>query len=188
MYFDYLWGMLEPLGVYRDGGYNLGELKALGQGMDKVQQQMEEYISEIDPGTATGNGLELAEGLFPMLAGNDTTSRREALAALFSVDTQWGSREGLTKTLEACGIPVTISETTDPFCCQVTMREKLVIAKDPVFQLWVLECMMPCHMKVTVSLSYYDIRTSTTVSETMDLVDLRKRSQGAWEQRLGYLA
>lgn len=187
MYFDYLWGMLEPLGVYRDSGYNLGELKALGNGMDDVQQQMEQYIKEIDPGTATGNGLSLAEGLFPMLVSNGTTSRREALSALFSVDTQWGSRERLTKTLEACGIPVTISESTEPFCCQVTMKEKMVIAKDPVFQLRVLECIMPCHMKVTVTLSYYDIRTSTTVQETVALEDLRKRSQGAWEQRLGYL-
>lgn len=188
MYFDYLWGMLEPLGVYRDGGYNVGELKALGKGMDNVQQQMEQYINEIDPGTATGDGLTLAEGLFPMLISIATTSRREALSVLFSMDTQWGSRERLTKTLEACGIPVTISEGTEPFCCQVTMREKMVIAKDPVFQLQVLERIMPCHMKVTVTITYYDIRTSTTVSETMALEDLRKRSQGAWEQRLGYLA
>lgn len=188
MYFDYLWRMLEPLGVYRDSGYNIGALKALGKAMDDVQQKIEQYGAESEPGSASAEGLTLAEGLFPMRPPTGTDNRREALMALFSVDTQWGSMERLRKTLEACGIPVTITESTETFCCQVTIQEKLVIAKDPVFQFQMLACIMPCHMKVTVTVTYYDIRTSTTVSETMALEDLRKRSQGAWEQRLGYLA
>lgn len=188
MYFDYLWGMLQPLGVYSASGYHIGELKALGETMDRAEQQLEQYGDEAVPGTATEEGLPLWEELFPMLVSTSTTSRREALTILFSVDTQWGSREGITKILEACGIPVTITEGEEPFCCQVTMGEKLVIAKDPVFQFQVLESVMPCHMKVTVTVTYCDIRTSTTVSETMDLADFRKRSQGGWEQRLGYLA
>lgn len=188
MYFDYLWGMLEPLGVYCDSGYHMGELKALGAAMDSVQQTMERYGIEAEPGTATGDGLSLAEELFPMLVTSGTVSRQEVLTVLFSVDPQWGSKERLCKTLDACGISVTIAESTETFCCQVIMQEMLTIARDPVFQFEMLECIMPCHMQVAVTITYYDIRTSTTVSETMDLMDLRKRSQGAWEQRLGYLA
>lgn len=188
MYFDYLWGMLQPLGVYSASGYHIGELKTLGEAMDCVQKKLEQYGTEAAPGTATEAGLSLWEELFPLFVSTNTTDRREALMTLLSVDGQWGSKEGLTKILGACGIPVTITEEEEPFCCQVTVEENLVIIRDPVFQFQVLEHMIPCHMKVTVTVTYYDIRTSTTVSETMDLEDVKDRSRKAWEQRLGYLA
>lgn len=185
MHFDYLWRLLQPLGVYGAEGYNIGELKALGVAMDAAQEQLEEYHKEIHHGTALGDGLERAEQLFPMLAATDTVSRKKALGVLFAVGGRWGTKVALEETLGACGIPVIITEKSTKFHCLVTMTKKLVITDDPVFLFRVVESILPCHMVAEVAVTYKDMRTGSTVSEQMGLADFLERTQAQWEARLG---
>lgn len=185
MYFDYLWKMLQPVGVYGLKGYNMGELKALGAALDKAQEQLEEYHREIHHGTAIDDGLEKAEQLFPMLTETDTETRRKALGVLFAVHGRCGTKQALEEILEACGIPATIRETSSKFHCLVTLEKKLMITDDPVFVFRTLESLLPCHMVADVAVTYKDMRTGSTVSEELGLSQFLERTQAEWEARLG---
>ena len=59
---------------------------------------------------------------------------------------------------------------------------------DPVFQLWLLEQILPCHLNVIVVMDYVNVETGQTVHERMTLDYLRQRTQAQWEQRLGALS
>lgn len=185
MYFDYLWRMLEPLGIYSGTGYNGGELQALGAALDRVQEKMGEYAREMLPGTAEEAGLEMAEGLFPMLASSDLTERRGALAVLFSTDNRCCGIEALVETLGACGVPVTMGETGNKWECIVSLTELLAIEDDPVFLFWLMEQVLPCHLVTVVVFDYVDVESGETVHERMTLSLIRQRTQAEWEQRLG---
>lgn len=185
MYFDYLWRMLQPLGVYSGEGYNGGELKALGASMDDVYRYLEGYARESLPETAEDAGLLAAEELFPMLKSETVESRRTALTVLFQTDNRCCSVSALEKTLGACGVPVTIGETGERFEVLVNLTEPLVIEHDPVFQFWLLEQLLPCHLVTVTAFQYEDVDTGEMVHERMTLSLIRARTQTEWEQRLG---
>lgn len=185
MYFDYLWRMLQPLGVYSGEGYNGGELKALGAALDSAQELLGEYFRESKVETAESTGLEKSEALFPMMTATATESRRAALETLFQTDNLCCSAEALEKTLEACGIYATVGEMGTQFQVIVGLTELLVIEKDPVFQFWLLEQLMPCHLVTIVVFQYEDVESGEIVHERMTLSLARQRTQSEWEQRLG---
>lgn len=185
MYYDYLWGMLEPLGVYAREGYHQGELKALGVALDDAQEMLQQVLQELQPETAQGQGLVWAEEQFPMVPSQTLLERRNALEVLYGVNSQSCRKAELEKILNACGIPVVIQETEEQFHCLVSLQQDLLITDDPVFMMRVLELVMPCHMVIEVAFSYFDLGTGATVQERLDLTELRKRSQGEWESFLG---
>lgn len=186
MYFDNLWRMLKPLGVYGEQGYHVGELKAMGVELDGAQEELDSRAAELQIETAVKQGLTDAEALFPMLTGSTMDGRRTALEVLFGVDGRSCSRSGLEETLEACGIPVTISETRETFYCLVTMRNVLTLGNDPVFQARVLEALLPCHLDIEVAFAYRNQQTGSAVGGQLGLDELRSRSQAEWEQLMGY--
>ncbi len=185
MYFDYLWRMLRPLGVYSGEGYNGGELKALGAALDSTQALLGGYLRESLVETAEGEGLEKAKALFPMMAAETIDRRRVALETLFRTDNLCCSADALERTLEACGIYATIGEMGTQFQVIVGLTELLVIEKDPVFQFRLLEQLMPCHLVTIVVFEYKDVESGEIVHERMTLSLVRQRTQTEWEQRLG---
>lgn len=184
-YYDYLWKMLQPLGVYSGDGYSGGELKALGTGLDQAQNTLDDHFREMLVCKAEHEGLLMAEQLFPMLAAEDTAKRRAALETLYQTDNLCCSKAALIQTLTACGIPVTISETDTKNQIMVSLTNKLVIEQHPVFQIWLLEQILPCHLVVTLILKYLNVNTGESINERISLSLARKRTQAQWESRLG---
>lgn len=188
MYYDYLWRMLQPLGVYINAGYNAAELKALGAAMDKLHTQLNVYDREIKVESAVEMGLTAWESLFPMIPETQLERRREALEVLFRAKYEGCSRNALRQTLHACGVDVSLGETGIKFEIIVSFEKQMDITMDPVFQLWLLEQILPCHLNVIVVMDYVNVETGQTVHERMTLDYLRQRTQAQWEQRLGALS
>lgn len=184
-YRDYLWRMLQPLGVYTDGGFNGGELAALGAALDQAEQQLSDIWREITVISAERDGLSQAEQLFPMIAGTETEGRREALKKLWQTDNRSFSRSDIMETLEGCGLSVTVGAVGDTFEALVIFQNPLTIWDEPVFLFWLLEQVLPCHMAVTTRFTYVDINSGETVQERRTLEIMRQRTQAQWEQLLG---
>lgn len=179
-----LWRMLQPLGVYSESGYSGGALTALGTAMDKAERKLCEQLRESLVLSAEDAGLTRAEEIFPMLAATETTVRREALKKLWQTDNLSCSVEGIIRTLEGCGVKASIL-STGSFAVMVILPEAVTIWDEPVFLMWVLEQIMPCHLMVNVRLSYEDVETGQSMVERLPLKQLRQRTQKEWEQRLG---
>ena len=184
-YRDHLWRMLEPLGVYRGDGYSGGELAALGTGMDELREAMERILLEMPVITAEDAGLEMAEGLFSVAASEDTESRRENLKRLFQTDHGAFTEAALTKTLEACGIPVTLALGESPFTATAVLGKMLTMEADPLWIMETLERVLPCHLMVEVVYRYTNSETGETVSGEGSLKTLRTWTRGRWEELLG---
>ena len=91
----------------------------------------------------------------------------------------------MERTLTACGVPGTVGETGIKFEAIVSLTELLTIERDPVFQFWLLERIMPCHLVTVVVFTYVDVDSGETVRERTALSLIRQRTQGEWEQLLG---
>lgn len=183
-YREYLWQMLQPLGVYSGSGFNGGEMTALGNALDQAEQYLDRVWQESVLMSAENDGLSKGETLFPMYPGTETEQRRRALQALWQTDNRCASRTGILKTLEACGIRVGLA-ALGQFQVIMVFSEPLTIYDEPVFLFWVLEQVMPCHLSVIIRFSYEDVNTKETVTERSSLKILRKRTQSQWEQLLG---
>ena len=188
MYYDYLWRMLQPLGVYSGEGYNGGELKVLGMALDRVQETLEEYGREGNPMSAEGEGLAVWESLFPIFGAANGGNRRDVLKTLFQTVSRGSNRQALLETLNACGMDVSLGETGTKFQVLVSFNNPMEITADPVFQLWLLEQVLPCHLVVIVVMDYVSVSTGEMAHERVTLDYLRHRSQEEWEALLGAYA
>lgn len=183
-YKDHLWRMLQPLGVYSGVGFNGGEMAALGDALDQAEQYMDGLWTEMMVMSAEADGLRGAEALFPLLPAVDTESRREALQTLWQTDNRCFSKSSIVKTLKACGVSGSLA-VVGTFQIMLVFPELLTIWHEPVFMFWAMEQVLPCHLAVTIRISYVDVNTEETVTERLSLSLLRKRTQSQWEQRLG---
>ena len=183
-YSDYLWRMLDPLGVYSRDGYSGAEVTAVGAALDNAESVINGNFRESFPGIAEEAGLEDAEALFPMLPETETEARQEALCKLFQTDNLSFTLSGIQSTLEGCGIHATVEEGQNQ-TCTVEFQEPMTLEHEPVFTMWILEQILPCHLGVTVSYQYMGPEDEELSSESISLENARARTQAQWEALLG---
>lgn len=183
-YRDNLWRMLQPLGVYSEGGFGDGALEALGAALDQVEERLDLCLKESLVMSAEGTGLSDAEQIFPMVAGTETDGRREALQKLWQTDNLSCTNQGIVKTLAGCGIAATVG-TTEACTALVVLTEEVTIWDEPVWMFWILEQLIPCHLRTYVRFQYVNVSTGESVTERIPLPELRKRTQKDWEDLLG---
>ncbi len=184
-YRDHLWRMLQPLGVYSQEGFSGGALTALGTALDQAENQLSQVLTETKAESAEDEGLELAEALFPLLPKETVEQRKESLRTLYRVGNQSCCRDDIVAALSACGVYVTAGNTGTLFQVLVAFQNPLTIWDEPVFQFWLLEQMMPCHLVVTVRFTYISVETGEEVLERGTLNVIRRRTQSQWEALLG---
>ena len=105
--------LLQPLGVYsfREGGFSLGELQALGGALDELQAFEETGQRETILLTATGEGLSGMEALFRgRSAADDVQSRRAAVLAFLQFGGDSFTLSALQSCLNACGVDCLLTE------------------------------------------------------------------------------
>lgn len=181
-YADYLWQLLAPLGVYRRDGYSGGELEALGAALDQAEAYIGEKLRELLPDQAEGEGLEMAEALFPMIPNTDTAQRQEALRTLYQTDNQCNTVDDLEKTLAACGITVTMEEHIVSKLLYVLIPGVLTLDRDPVFVAETLKKVLPCHTDTQVRFRYYEKTEGALSTEQMTVEEMAAMTRSQWEE------
>lgn len=176
--------LLEPLGVYSFQGYSGGELNALGNALDAAEEYLEAVQADFSYATAGERGLADMEALFPMLPAETLADRQQALMALLKVTDRSFTKSDIAGTLAACGVPVSIAEKGN-MKLTVTLEAPLDMDGDPMFQMWLLEQVLPCHLVVTCSYTYIDPATGQTAQEQAELSTLRQRTREEWIAKLG---
>lgn len=176
--------LLEPLGVYSFSGYSGGEISVLGAALDAAEEYIEKIQKDFFLTTAGVRGVADMEALFPMLPMEMLADRRAALEVLLKTTNGSFTKSAIIGTLTACGVPVSITEKTN-MQVTVTLDTPLSMGADPVFRIWMLEQVLPCHLSVTCSYTYTDPTTGQTVQEQAALSVLRQRTREEWEDQLG---
>lgn len=181
-YADYLWQLLAPMGVYRRDGYSGGELEALGAALDQADAYIREKLRELLPDQAEGEGLEMAESLFPMIPGEEIAQRQDALRTLYQTDNQRTTKEELKKTLAACGVTVTMEEHITTKLLYVFVKETLTLDSDPVFVSKLLKTVLPCHTDTKILFSYYEKTEGKEKTEEMTVEEMAEMTRSQWEE------
>lgn len=181
-YADYLWQLLAPLGVYKRGGYNGGELEALGAALDQADAYIREKLRELLPDQAEGDGLEMAESLFPVLPGEEIARRQEALQTLYQTDCRRTTAEELKKTLAACGVSVNMEEHIVSKLLYVILQDILTLDGDPVFVASVLKTVLPCHTDTKILFEYYEKTEGKETWKEMTVEAMAEMTRSQWEE------
>lgn len=181
-YYEHLWRMLGPLGVYAPGGYSGGELRALGTALDRVMTYMERNFREMIPMQAEGEGLERAMDCFPVLDRPETVEeKREALQVLASLRDDGFYAQRLEETLKACGLPVGITDTGANGIF-VAFREPITRETDISGALRLLRNLLPCRAEIACMVRYVSSATGETVTERKSLEELQSRTKAEWDE------
>lgn len=155
-YYDYLKGLLEPLGIYDLESFaGAAELKSIGTQLDEVFAALEEFGREVIPLTASGYGLEDIEALFPYRPSFLTMEdRRRAVVALLRIRNGYFTVDALCDTLSGCGINAVVTESETPMCVEVAFPDNLGIPDgiDKLKQR--IEQILPCHLEVSYRYIY----------------------------------
>lgn len=179
-YYDYLWRMLEPLGVYCRDGYSGGELKALGAALDQAAETIRYHFMEMLPMTANEEGLKSLRSLYPFHSlPEEPEDIRAALKVFSRVDHSCFTAFALEQLLSWLGLKVGIA-IEGPEWVTVTFREELNREVDIVQALYLLEQVLPAHGYITCALRYLDADTGELVNEKKTLGELRKRTKAEW--------
>ena len=107
MYEEYLRALLAPLGIYRLDRESLSgsEIFALGKGLDRVSERLNEVERESVTATAEDEGLRRREALFLRRpAATTAEQRRAAIAALLQIDGDSLTPSAIDRTIRGCGI------------------------------------------------------------------------------------
>ena len=107
MYETYLRNLLAPLGIYdlTESSISGAEVCALGEGLDDVNDRLEEIEQEALTATAEDEGLDRREALFARRpAAYTAADRRAAIAALLQIDGDSLTPAAIDATLRGCGI------------------------------------------------------------------------------------
>lgn len=149
-YYDYLCGLLEPLGIYNlSDGAGAAELMSIGAQLDEIFKSLEEFGWEGIPLTAQGEGLARLEELFPYRPSYITAEdRRRAVMALLRIRGGYFTVEALCDTLSGCGINAVASECSEPMTVEISFPDNRGIPED-IDQLKLrIEQILPCHLRV----------------------------------------
>ena len=150
-YAEELVQLLKPLGVYsfREGGFSLGELQALGSALDTAQAKLERMQRESIPLTAESEGLDKMEALFRYCAGlTDTQARRAAIAAFLQFGGDSFTRRALNDCLRACGVPCRVEETGQPEHVKVWFPGQMGIPAGFSQMKSIIEDILPCQLDI----------------------------------------
>lgn len=184
-YYGYLWRMLEPLGVYSEGGYSGAELKALGAAMDKAAGVIGENLLEMIPMTALNEGLKKTRSLYPFHSAPETPEDiRAALKTLCRVDHECFTESAMEETLSYLGLNLGITVEA-PEWVTVVFREQLTKDMDIVQALYLVELVLPAHIYIECALRYLDGDTGELVNEKKPLRELRNRTKAEWDSLMG---
>lgn len=180
-YYEHLWRMLGPLGVYSADGYSGGELRALGAALDQAEACLRENFREMIPMQAEGEGLEMAMDRFPVLEEPETVEeKRKALQTLASLGNEDFHAAALEKTFAACGLKVGITDTGVNGIL-VVFQELLTRKTDISGGLSLLRNVLPCRGEIECMVRYISGETGETVTERKSLRELQQRTKAQWD-------
>ena len=149
-YAQYLRRLLEPLGVYQGNApFQGGELEALGEAFDLVDQALEEVHREICLTTAEDWGLEQVAALFRRRPPAATIkTMREALAALLRIGGDSFTLEAINDTISGCGVNARVEETGQAGTVEVSFPQ--VPGIPPNFEeiRVIIEDILPAHLVI----------------------------------------
>lgn len=181
-YYEHLWRMLGPLGVYGPGGYSGGELWALGAALDQAEAYIQENFKEMIPMQAEGAGLELTMECFPLLKKPETVEeKRAALRTLASLRDDGFYVQRLEATFAACGLPVGITDTGVNGIF-VAFRELLTRKTDISGALTLLRNVLPCRAEIDCMVRYVSAKTGEIEMERKGLAELQERTKAEWDE------
>lgn len=184
-YYEHLWRMVGPLGVYAPGGYSGGELRALGGALDRAEAYIQRNFREMIPMQAEGAGLEMAMDCFPLIKRPETVEeRRKALKTLASIRDDGFCVEALEATFAACGLPVGITDTGVNGIL-VIFQELLTRETDISGALTLLRNVLPCRAEIQCMVRYISAETGNPVMEKKSLTELQSRTKEQWDGLIG---
>jgi len=105
--------LLRPLGVYtfREGSFSLGELQAMGLGLDGVESLLDDGRLEASVLTASEEGLAKWEALMGFIpVADNLDARRRAAAAMLRIGQGSFTPRAIADTLSGCGVDVAVVE------------------------------------------------------------------------------
>lgn len=148
-YEQYLADLLAPLGVYKKGGINGGELSAQGGQLDDIFAALTHAEREMLVETAEDTGLEAVERLLAHRpAAPDLQHRRAALAALLRVGGDSFTLKAINDNLKGCGLNAVAAEAKTPQTVEVRFPDVAGIPDGfPELQA-IIEEILPCHLGI----------------------------------------
>ena len=155
-YYEYLRGILEPLGIYDlDSGVGGAELRALGAELDEILEMFEHFGREILPLTAEDFGMEGLEELFPYRPSFiSLDDRRRAITALLRIRNGCFSVDALCDTLSGCGIDARVAESGLPMTVDVFFPSNRGVPEGIENIKQRIERILPCHLAVRYCYTY----------------------------------
>lgn len=143
--------LLRPLGVYSfsEGSFSLGELQAMGLGLDGAEGILDIGREESSALTASEEGLakwEALMGFMPVAA--DLSARRQAVAAMLRIGQGSFTPAAIADTLTGCGVQVAVVEEAPGYVGIYFPGPRGIPAG--VEQMKVtIERILPCHLGIT---------------------------------------
>ena len=156
MYEEYLWALLEPLGVYsaEPDSIHQAELAAMGVGFDAIHERLELAEQEAVISTAQQEGLAQREALFFRRPVAETAEqRRAAIAALLQIDGDSLTPTAINLTLRGCGIKAWAQEMGNG-TLQVLFPEVAGIPEGFEQIESIILDILPCHLAVEFYFRY----------------------------------
>ncbi len=155
-YTEYIKELLSPLGVYDlNEGAGAGEIEALGETLDVIDDFLSELEREMVCTTAESYGLDRYESMLPYEpVYEDASGRRAALAALLQIDDTSFTKEALNKSLAGCGISAKVYETDEKYLVKVTFPDNRGIPDNIEALKKRIEEILPCHLDVLYVYTY----------------------------------
>lgn len=173
MYGEYLWALLEPLGVYstEPDSIHQAELAALGAGFDAIHAQLERAEQEAVTATAKQEGLSRRETLFLRRPVAETAEeRRAAISALLQIDGDSLTPSAINLTLQGCGIKAWAQELGDGKL-QIVFPEVAGIPEGFEQIESILLDILPCHLGVEFYFRYLTWAECERAVYTWDTVE-----------------
>ena len=173
---------LEPFGMYSitDKSNIYNELSALGVGVDMLNDELSEMLSECFFATAKSYGLEIMERMWGKVQDDKTVSkRREMLLARAAFGFDDFTLSGVTKVLEILGVTGIIREY--PYVCRVTVEvdgSGFSLGKRQWIQSQ-LEALFPAHLVVDAVYSGFDWEKSD--EKNLDFYSMERKGY-TWKQ------
>ena len=149
-YFDYLKGILEPLGIYDlESGAGADELEVQAIQLDEVFEILEIHAREMFLATAESYGLHNFGELlpyYPIYITNEDA--RQAIMALLRIRNGSFTLEHLRDTLRGCGVNAILEESDEPFTVIVSFpHNRGIIEGFDEIRLRIEE-ILPCHLAI----------------------------------------
>ena len=180
-YAQYLRQLLAPLGIYQlSAPFQGGELEALGDAFDQVEEALEELNREACLATAENWGLEQVAVLFRRRPPATTVkTMREALAALLRIGGDSFTLEAINDNLKGCGLNAVAEETDTPGVVEVYFPDVPGIPEGFDEMKAILEDILPSHLDIRYRFWYI---TWAVMEERFDTWGDIEAISSTWEE------